>query len=344
MKIINHSSESLRSSFLVSLVLAALLSASAQEVDLSILQPSLKRLDNLPRSAEDNAKIDLGRRLFYENRLSMDNSISCNSCHDLQRYGVDGEPFSIGFGKVRVGRNSPTVYNAFMHTTQFWDGRAPTVEEQAKGPILAGKEMAMPSPAAVVAKLKGIPEYRDLFKAAFPRDRDPLTYDNVGTAIGAFERLLTTPSRFDSYLDGNQKSLNTQELKGLQAFARNGCTTCHSGTLIGGQSYQKLGVINPWKNQADQGRFEVTKAEADKLVFKVPSLRNIAKTGPYFHDSSARTLDEAVRMMAKHQLGLDLPNDEVTVLVAFLNSLTGELPKEYISLKQSGVGKKVSFE
>lgn len=305
--------------------------ASGSAADLQIFQPSLKRLDDLPRSAEDNAKVDLGRHLFYEKRLSKDNTLSCNSCHDLNRYGVDGEAFSIGVGNVRVGRNSPTVYNAWGHIAQFWDGRAATLEEQAKGPILAGKEMAMPSPDAVVERLKAIPEYRDLFRAAFPRSPDPITYDNVGLAIGAFERYLATPSRFDDYLNGNPNALTAEELKGLQLFTKHGCTTCHSGTLLGGHIYQKAGLVKPWKNQADVGRFEITRDEKDKFVFKVPSLRNIAKTGPYFHDSSATTLEDAVRIMAEHQLGLQLPPADVKALVAFLESLTGELPKDFIA-------------
>ena len=165
----------------------------------AIFQPPLTALDRLPRSAEDQARVDLGRHLYYEKRLSSNNKIACNSCHLLDKYGVDGLAFSLGVPGKPVGRNSPTTFNAFFHIAQFWDGRAATVEEQAKGPILAGKEMGMPNAAAVVAKLKGIREYPPLFKKAFPRDADPVIYDNVGTAIGPFERNLVTPGRFDAY-------------------------------------------------------------------------------------------------------------------------------------------------
>ena len=319
--------------FLYTTVLAAvaLTTLGAQEVDLAAFRPSLKRIDDLPRSAEDNAKVDLGRHLFYEKRLSKNNDISCNSCHDLQKYGVDGETFSFGFGGHRVGRNSPTVFNAFMHVTQFWDGRAATVEEQAKGPILAAGEMGMPNSDEVVKKLKGIAEYQALFKVAFPRDADPITYANVGEAIGTFERFLATPSRFDDYLDGKKNALKPAEKEGLATFVKVGCVSCHSGTLVGGQDYRKLGAIKPWPNQKDQGRYTITKNNDDKMFFKIQSLRNIAKTGPYFHDASAIKLPDAVKRMGRHQLGLELADADVQKIVAFLNCLTGPLPKEYIA-------------
>lgn len=317
----------------------------AAEVDLKVFMPPLPRLDNLPRSAEDAAKVDLGRHLYYEKRISKDNTLSCNSCHDLPSYGVDGVDFSEGVGGQRVGRNSPTVYNAAMHIAQFWDGREPTVEEQAKGPILAAKEMSMPNPEMVISRLKAIPEYNELFKLAFPRAADPITYDHVGQAIGAFERCLTTPARFDSYLQGKTSALSADEKKGLEIFVKNSCTTCHVGTLLGGQMYQKAGLVKPWPNQADLGRFDVTKLESDKMMFKVPSLRNIEKTAPFFHDSSAKTLEEAVRLMGVHQLGLELTASDTKSLVAFLKSLTGELPAEFIAQqKLAGLKKANDFE
>ncbi len=295
-----------------------------------IFRPSLKRLDDQPRSAEDQAKVDLGRHLFYEKRLSLNSSMSCNTCHDLQRYGVDGEGFSKGVPGELLGRNSPTVYNAYAHIAQFWDGRATTVEEQAKGPILAGKEMGMPSSAEVVKRLKAFPEYTPLFKAAFPGSADAINYEHVGSAIGAFERNLATPSRWDAFLDGKKDAMTSAELAGARLFVTKSCTTCHAGTLVGGQAYMKLGLVNPWPNQKDQGRFDLTKNEADKMSFKVPSLRNIEKTGPYFHDSSSVKLEDAIQRMGKHQLGLDLSAKEVADLAAFLKSLTGPLPTDYI--------------
>ena len=303
---------------------------TVEKTNLSIFQPPLSRLDNQPRSAEDQAKVDLGRHLYYEKRLSSNDAIACNSCHLLDKYGVDGRDFSLGVPGTPVGRNSPTTYHAYAHIAQFWDGREPTVEEQAKGPILAGKEMGMPSPAAVVAKLKGIPAYPPLFKQAFPRDEDPVTYNNVGTAIGAFERNLATPARWDEFLKGDSKSLNAKEKEGLKQFTTLGCTTCHSGTMLGGSSFQKLGAIRPWPNQADQGLKAITGKDEDAMKFKVPSLRNIEKTGPYFHDSSEKTLAGAVQKMARHQVGLELTPDQNAAIVAFLETLTGEIPTEYI--------------
>jgi len=281
----------------------------------------------LPKDGLARAQVELGRILYHEKRLSRDNSISCNSCHDTVGFGVDGEKFSVGFQNHLTGRNSPTSMNAFMHIAQFWDGRAPTVEEQAKGPILAGGEMAMPSAEAVVQKLGKIDGYEELFKKAFPKSNPAITYDNVGKAIGAYERLFVTPGRFDKLLAGKAEALKEKEINGLKKFVTVGCVSCHTGNLLGGNTYQKLGVQKPWPNQKDQGRFDLTKKEADKMFFKVPSLRNIAKTGPYFHDGSSDKLDDAVMRMARHQLGKELSKEDQEDIVAFLKSLTGRLPK-----------------
>lgn len=304
-------------------------SAAAQDGKqfLSMFGQPLKPVDTSEMSDVEMKKIELGRLLYFEKRLSVDNSISCNSCHDTKKFGVDGEAFSKGFDNHLTGRNSPTSFNAFMHATQFWDGRAADVEEQAKGPILAGGEMAMPSSEEVIKKLSAIEGYPELFKAAFPEDDKPLNYDNVGNAIGAYERLFVTPSRFDQALAGNKDALTDQEYNGLYKFVTNGCVACHNGNLLGGGMFQKLGTVKPWPNQKDQGRYDLTKREEDRMMFKVPSLRNIAKTGPYFHDSSAKTLEKAVKMMGEHQFGRDIPDQDVADIIAFLKSLTGELPK-----------------
>jgi cytochrome c peroxidase len=279
----------------------------------------------IPEEKLAKARVELGRTLYHEKRLSRDNSISCNSCHDTKGFGVDGEKFSVGFDNHLTGRNSPTSFNAFMHIAQFWDGRAPTVEEQAKGPILAGGEMAMPSAEAVVKKLNGIEGYEALFAAAFPESSPAITYDNVGNAIGAYERLFVTPAKFDKALAGDASVLSEKEKRGLKTFVTTGCVTCHTSNLLGGNMYQKLGLVQPWPNQKDQGRFGVTKKEQDKMFFKVPSLRNIEKTGPYFHDGSADTLEKAVAVMAKHQLGSTLSDNDISDIVAFLKTLTGKL-------------------
>ena len=291
---------------------------------LTIFGKPLKTLE-LPKDKVALSLVELGRTLYHEKRLSRDNSISCNSCHDTKAFGVDGQKFSVGFNNHLTGRNSPTSFNAFMHVSQFWDGRAPTVEEQAKGPILAGGEMAMPSAEAVVKKINGIKGYKDLFEAAFPNSSPAITYDNVGKAIGAYERLFVTPSKFDKLLAGELSALNEKQKRGLKKFVTSGCVTCHTGNLLGGNIYQKLGLVKPWPNQKDQGRFAITKKEQDKMFFKVPSLRNIEKTGPYFHDGSSEKLTEAVEVMARHQLGREFSKEEISDIVAFLKTLTGKL-------------------
>lgn len=277
-----------------------------------------------------NARVDLGRMLFFEKRLSRRQDLSCNSCHDLRLYGVDGRPTSTGNAGAQGRRNSPTVYNAAGFFAEFWDGRAPDVEAQAEGPILNPIEMALPSGEHAVRVLRSMPEYVTAFGAAFPDERDPVTFANVGRAIGAFERRLTTPSRWDDYLRGKEDALSERELEGLTVFTNIGCMVCHTGELIGGSMYQKAGVVEPWPNQADQGRYETTKEDGDRMMFKVPTLRNVAQTAPYFHDGSAPTLQAAVQTMGKYQLGLNLSPHEVDAIVAWLGALTGALPEPYI--------------
>lgn len=281
-----------------------------------------------------DVKVTLGRTLYFDPRLSKNHDISCNSCHDLARYGVDGKQFSDGHRGQKGGRNSPTVFNAGGHIAQFWDGRAADLEAQAKGPILNPVEMAMPSERKVVATLKSIPEYVTMFKAAFPGEKDPVTYDNMAKAIGAFERGLVTPGRFDKFLGGDKSALTADERLGMRKFFEFGCTTCHNGDAVGGASFQRLGLVKPFSNQKDLGRYDVTKQDADKMVFRVASLRNIEKTGPYLHDGSVTDLAEVVRLMARHQLGREIPEPDTKAIVAFLRALTGELPAAYIAKPQ----------
>ncbi|MCC7490507.1 MAG: cytochrome-c peroxidase [Gammaproteobacteria bacterium] len=282
------------------------------------------------RNPLTEAKVSLGRMLYFDTRLSRNQELSCNSCHDLARYGVDSEATSPGFKAQRGSRNSPTTYNAALHIAQFWDGRAADVEEQAKGPVLNPVEMAMPDGAAVVKVLKSIPGYASAFAAAFPGEADPITYDNAAAAIGAFERRLVTPSPFDRYLEGDSAALTAEQRTGLATFMDVGCTTCHNGVGIGGGMYQKLGLVKPFAT-SDLGREEVTKNEADKFMFKVPSLRNITETAPYFHDGKVVTLDEAIRLMGEHQLGRSLTDAQVGEIRAFLGSLKGEIPAQYVA-------------
>lgn len=319
-------------SFALSLVASVARGDSAAE----LRQRALAIFGPLPPVAEnqDNPltedKIRLGRMLYYDARLSVNNKIACNSCHQLDRFGVDNEKTSPGHDGRRGDRNSPTTYNAAFHIAQFWDGRAKDVEEQAKGPILNPVEMGMPSEAAVVAKIEGIPGYLPLFRAAFPGQEKPVTYDNIARAIGAFERKLVTPSRFDDFLAGNDEALSAKERAGLAKFIDTGCVTCHQGALVGGTMFQKLGLVKPYPT-ADPGRAKVTGNEAERGFFKVPSLRNVAKTAPYLHDGSVATLQEMVRIMAEYQLGRTLSDSDVEDIVAFLESLTGRIDQAYIA-------------
>jgi len=297
---------------------------------------SLKYFKALPAVMEspDNPlspeKIDLGRMLYYEKRLSLAGDVACNTCHLLDKFGVDGEPTSTGHKGQKGNRNAPTVYNAAGHFVQFWDGRAKDVEAQAKGPILNPVEMAMPSEKKVVATLKAIPVYVKAFKAAFPRDKEPINYDNMAKAIGAFERRLVTPARWDKFLSGDQAAMTEVEKQGFNKFMETGCQTCHAGAFVGGAMFQKLGAVTPWPSTSDLGRQAVTKQDADRMMFKVPSLRNIDKTGPYYHDGSVATLEDAVKKMADFQLGKKLADPDVQAIVAWLKTLTGEVPADYI--------------
>lgn len=273
---------------------------------------------------------ELGRLLYFDPRLSKSGTISCNSCHALDRYGVDGESTSPGHEGKRGDRNSPTVYNTGFHFAQFWDGRAKTLEEQASGPVLNPVEMGVPDEATVTKTLEAIPEYQRRFAAAFPEEKSPLSLRNAAVAIAAFERRLVTPSRFDSYLMGDNQALTSEEIAGGRTFVEVGCASCHSGVGLGGSSYQKMGLKKPFTTK-DAGRFQVTKKESDRTKFKVPSLRNITETGPYFHDGSIATLEEAVRLMGHHQLGKELTEQEIQEITIFLGTLKGELPQEYIA-------------
>jgi cytochrome c peroxidase len=297
---------------------------------------ALKLFAPLPgvMSSPDNpltdAKIRLGRILYYDPRLSANQKISCNTCHPLDAYGAESAPVSTGFKNQKGNRNAPTVYNAAGHFVQFWDGRAPTIEAQAKGPITNPIEMAMPSHGAAVEVIKSMPEYVALFERAFPKDKDPITYDNMALAIGAFERGLVTPSSWDAFLEGNQLALTDAQKAGFNTFAATGCQWCHNGPYVGGSAYQKLGVVKPWPTQTDQGLYQLTKDENDKMVFKVPSLRDIKMTKPYFHDGSVATLDQAIRGMAVHQRGVTLTDAQLKSIETWMDSLTGPLPADYI--------------
>ena len=243
----------------------------------------------LPQIAEnkDNPitpeKVALGKALYYDKRLSKDENVSCNSCHDLETYGVDNLATSPGDEGETGDRNSPTVLNAALHFVQFWDGRSKDVEEQAGGPILNPVEMAIPSEEFLIERLSDIEEYQIMFAEAFPGEDYPLTYHNTQKAIGVFERTLLTPSPFDDYLNGDMKALNAQQKQGLVVFVDQGCITCHMGVLLGGNMYHKFGIYDDyWKHtkseNIDEGLSGVSGDETQRFMFKVPSLRNVEKT------------------------------------------------------------------
>lgn len=283
-----------------------------------------------PGNPPNDAKIALGRRLYYDTRLSRDRSVSCNTCHDLANYGDDNAPVSTGIDGQKGGRSAPSVYNAALHIAQFWDGRAEHVEAQAIGPVTNPIEMGMPDEAYVLKVLHSIPGYVELFQEAFPGEDEPLTYANVGNAIGAFERRLLTPASWDDFLKGDDDALTEGQKEGLNLFITKGCVTCHQGAGVGGHMYQKLGLVKPWETE-DRGRAEVEGFEAMEGFFKVPSLRNITETAPYLHDGSIGTLEEIVKKMAEHQQGQILTEEETAKIIDFLGALKGEINEEFIA-------------
>lgn len=279
----------------------------------------------------DRRKVDLGRRLFHEKRLSRDNTISCASCHDLKLAGADANPVAVGVSNQMGTVNSPTVLNSGFNFSQFWDGRAATLEEQAEGPVHNPIEMASNWPE-VITKLSKDTQYVRDFQAIWP---EGITAAHIQSAIAEFERSLITPnSPFDRYLKGETQALNVEARKGWDLFRNLGCIACHQGVNMGGNMYANLGVMGDYFAdrgrpllKSDLGRFNVTGRAEDRHMFKVPSLRNIALTAPYFHDGSITKLDQAVDTMARYQLGAELSESDRHALVAFLHSLNGHLPE-----------------
>lgn len=274
---------------------------------------------------QNPALVELGKKLYFDPRLSKSGFISCNSCHNLSMGGTDNLKTSIGHNWTQGPINAPTVLNSSMNVAQFWDGRAPNLKAQAGGPIANPGEMAFTHELAV-SVLQSIPGYVAEFKTAFGSDK--IDIDKVTHAIAAFEETLVTPnSRFDKWLKGDRKALSADELAGYQLFKNSGCTACHNGPAVGGNSFQKFGVVEPYKtNNPSQGRYAVTKKDADRFYFKVPTLRNVELTYPYFHDGEAATLKDAVNTMGRIQLGKKFTDDENHKIVAFLKTLTGEQP------------------
>lgn len=311
----------------------------------ALLEKAKTHFQPLPEAAETRTnpsteeKIALGRMLYFDKRLSKDRDIACATCHDLAGYGVDIHEqgsqrvaTSLGHQGQKGDRNAPTVYNAGLYIAQFWDGRARDLEEQAKGPVLNPVEMAMPDAAAVESTLQGIPGYVEAFARAFPGQPQPVTFDNMAKAIGAFERQLMTPGPFDDFLGGKLTALDEDQLRGLDLFIGSGCIQCHEGPALGGTAFKKLGAVKPWEGLTDKGRATVTRSEDDAFVFKVPTLRNITQTGPYLHDGSIASLEQMVQKMAEHQVAKgEFASDELSAVLDFLGSLEGQLPAEYIA-------------
>lgn len=297
----------------------------------ALFKPIPQKAPVLKGNPATAAKVDLGMKLFFDPRLSSSQLISCNTCHNLGLGGADLQETSIGHGWQKGPRNSPTVFNAVFDVAQFWDGRASDLRTQAKGPVQASVEMNN-KPEQVVKTLKSIPGYASLFRKAFPKEKDPITFDNMANAIEVFEaRLLTPDAPFDLYLKGNKKALSAKAEEGLRIFMDKGCVACHGGVNIGGAGYYPFGVREVPSAQIrpaeDTGRFKVTNTESDKYVFKAPSLRNLNGTQPYFHSGAVWKLKDAVAVMGSAQLGIKLTADDTDKIVAFMHTLTGNYPK-----------------
>jgi cytochrome c peroxidase len=280
-----------------------------------------------------SGKVKLGKMLFYETRISVDGTVSCARCHPIGLYGADGLRKAIGNNCKVNPRNAPTIFNAAGQISAHWIGNRADVEDQAKQSVIGPPSFGMPSYEAVEKKFKEIKGYRDLFKDAFPEDDDPVTLDNFAKAIGAFERTLVTPSRFDAFVKGEQTALTDLQKRGLKTFIETGCIMCHSSAYVGGQMYQKFGVLESYwpytkSKEVDEGRYVVTKNESDKYVFKVPMLRNVEMTSPYFHDGSVDRLHDAVWIMGKIQLGRNLTRSQIEDILSFLRSLSGSIPED----------------
>ena len=286
-------------------------------------------------------KVELGRMLYFDPRFSETGTVSCNSCHNLMLGGDDNRAFSMGVHGKTGGRSAPTVWNSAFSSTQFWDGRAASLEDQAKGPVVNPVEMGMSDLEKAMRRVRAIPGYEPYFIAAFGSE-EPMTVENAARAVAAFERTLITPnSAYDRFVKGDKTALTERQQRGMNLFAEVGCTSCHSGPAFNGPTmpagtgvfmkfptFADSDYVSKYDMVKDKGRFDVTGNKADLQMFKVPTLRNVALTAPYFHNGSVKVLDEAVRVMAKVQLNKDLEETEVEDIVSFLNGLTGEFPEQ----------------
>ncbi|MBP1804653.1 cytochrome-c peroxidase [Rubellimicrobium aerolatum] len=322
---------------LLLLTSVAVLGAGVARADDATLRDSAKDFFSAipapaaPANEVETARVELGSMLFFDPRMSSSGLLSCNTCHQVGMGGVDGLETSIGHGWQKGPRNAPTVLNATFNIAQFWDGRAPDLAAQAKGPVQASVEMNN-TPDQVVMTINSMQAYKDKFAAAFPDEADPVSFDNFANAIAAFEAKLVTPGApFDRWLEGDDAALNDQQKQGLELFMNEGCSACHNGVNFGGQDYFPFGVVEKPGGEVlpegDLGRFAVTETAGDDYVFRAAPLRNVALTAPYFHSGKVWSLPEAVHIMGAAQLGANLEAGDVDAIVAFLQSLTGEQPQ-----------------
>jgi cytochrome c peroxidase len=307
----------------VAITLALTTAAASVAVVAAVKDEPIKPIR--PAQELNLAQVELGKKLYFDPRLSKSGFISCNSCHNLSMGGTDNIPTSIGHGWQQGPINAPTVLNSSLNLAQFWDGRAADLKEQAGGPIANPGEMASNHTLAIEV-LQSIPEYVREFELVFGSDK--ITIDEVTQAIAEFEKTLVTPnSPFDQWLMGDEDALTAKEKAGYKLFKDSGCVACHNGEAVGGNSYQKMGAVEPYKtDNPAEGRVAVTGKDADRFMFKVPTLRNVEMTYPYFHDGAAQTLGEAVDTMGRIQLGKKYTEEENAQIVAFLKSLTGDQP------------------
>jgi len=288
----------------------------------------------VPPDPMSRAQIHLGRVLFYDPRLSKNHDISCASCHPLDTWGVDRRKLSRGSDNREPPRNTLSVYNVDGFFALLWDGRQDNLVEQAKEVLRSPRAMAA-TPEHVEATLRASEGYPAAFAQAFPGQAEPVTFDNIARALAAFEATLYTRSRWDRFLEGDRAALSDEEKAGFNRFVDIGCITCHFGPNVGATMYQKAGLVKPWPNTKDRGRYEITRRDVDWMVFRVPSLRNVAETGPYFHDGSISSLEEAVKVMGRHQLGQKLSDRDARLITRWLESLTGEIPRDAVELDEA---------
>jgi cytochrome c peroxidase len=304
------------------------------EADERLIEVANRYFAQLPEPGDPNTPMaQLGKKLYYEEAISANGQVSCNTCHPIANYGVDNLSTSPGHDGTTGTRNSPTTLNAYFHKTQFWDGRSPDLADQAKGPVLNPIEMGLTSPEEVEKILASLPDYPAMFAAAFPEEPEPISFDNFAEAIAAFESTLATPAAFDAFLDGMAHMLNEEQKEGLSLFIETGCIACHIGPGLGGTMMQRFGLVHgPYyeftpSTIVDRGVAEVTGKASDNYIFKTPALRNIEKTAPYFHDGSVESLEDAIRIMAYAQLGRELDEQQVHRMIEFFKSLTGDIPE-----------------